>query len=205
MMTQRNGLKWAIRMLVRTVLAGFIIFVTILLVRAFDTRKMPDLQVWHQIDLSNEFQRSFAGSEITFQQYRDLEDKLFAELDKKVFSEPGSPKQDKVNRYTRSSLSCPDRFSQNWNRSFELVPDQIEGGILLIHGLTDSPYSMKDLAELFYKENFYVLALRMPGHGTVPAGLTDVSWKDWMAALKIGARHVRQKTGQEHPFYMTGY
>jgi pimeloyl-ACP methyl ester carboxylesterase len=117
----------------------------------------------------------------------------------------GSSKQDKYNRYARSSLSCTDRFSQNWNRSFELVPDRIEGGILLIHGLTDSPYSMKDLAELFYKDNFYVLALRMPGHGTVPAGLTDVSWKDWMAALKIGVAHVRQKAGSDHPFYLAGY
>ena len=205
MMTQRNFLKWTIRMLVRTVLAGFIIFVTILLVRAFDTRKMPDLQVWHEIELSNEFRRSFSGSEITFEQYRDLEDKLFAELDEKVLSEAGSSKQHKYNRYTRSSLSCPDRFSQNWNRSFELVPERIEGGILLIHGLTDSPYSMKDLAELFYKENFYVLAIRMPGHGTVPAGLTDVSWKDWMAALKIGVRHVKQKAGSNHPFYIAGY
>ncbi|MHC5085942.1 MAG: alpha/beta hydrolase [Planctomycetota bacterium] len=204
-MKRKNRLKWTIRMLVRTVLAGFIIFVTILLVRAFDTRKMPDLQVWHQVDLSNEFQRSFAGSEITFHQYQDLEDKLFAELDEKVFSEAGSPKQDKFNRYTRSSLSCPDRFSQNWNRSFELVPERIEGGILLIHGLTDSPYSMKDLAELFYQDNFYVLALRMPGHGTVPAGLTDVSWKDWIAALKIGARHVSQRAGSDHPFYIAGY
>ncbi|MHC4961990.1 MAG: alpha/beta hydrolase [Planctomycetota bacterium] len=205
MMTQRKGLKWTIRILLRTVLAALVVFVTILLVRAFDTRRMPDLQVWHTVKLSNEFERSVFGSDITFQQYTDLEEKLFAELDEKVFFEMGSSKQDKYNRYARSSLSCTDRFSQNWNRSFELVPDRIEGGILLIHGLTDSPYSMKDLAELFYKDNFYVLALRMPGHGTVPAGLTDVSWKDWMAALKIGVAHVRQKAGSDHPFYLAGY
>jgi esterase/lipase len=205
MMTQRNVLKWTIRILLRTVLAALVVFVTILLVRAFDTRRMPDLQVWHTVKLSNEFERSVFGSDITFQQYTDLEEKLFAELDEKVFFEMGSSKQDKYNRYARSSLSCTDRFSQNWNRSFELVPDRIEGGILLIHGLTDSPYSMKDLAELFYKDNFYVLALRMPGHGTVPAGLTDVSWKDWMAALKIGVAHVRQKAGSDHPFYLAGY
>ena len=204
-MTQRNVLKWTIRILLRTVLATLVVFVTILLVRAFDTRRMPDLQLWHTVKLSNEFERSVFGSDITFQQYTDLEEKLFAELDEKVFFEMGSSKQDKYNRYARSSLSCTDRFSQNWNRSFELVPDRIEGGILLIHGLTDSPYSMKDLAELFYKENFYVLALRMPGHGTVPAGLTDVSWKDWMAALEIGVARVRQKAGPDQMFYMAGY
>ena len=33
---------------------------------------------------------------------------------------------------------------------------------------------------------YYVLALRMPGHGTVPAGLTDVTWEDWLAAVRLG-------------------
>ena len=201
----KNVLKWTMRILLRIVLAGFIIFVTILLVRAFDTRGLPDLQVWHTVKLSSEFKRSWQGSEITFEQYRDLEDTLFAELEEKVFSKTGSSQHNKLNRYAHSSPSCPDRFTQNWNRSFELVPKRIEGGVLLIHGLTDSPYSMKTLAEFFYKENFYVLALRMPGHGTVPAGLTDVSWKDWMAVLKIGVRHVKQKAGSNHPFYMAGY
>jgi esterase/lipase len=204
-MTRRNVLKWTMKILVRAVLAAFLVFATILFVRAFDTRGMPDLQVWHTVKLSSEFKRGWQGSEITFEQYSDLEDTLFDELDKKLFSKTGSSEHNKLNRYAHSSLSSSDRFAQNWNRSFELVPKRIEGGVLLIHGLTDSPYSMKDLAELFYKENFYVLALRMPGHGTVPAGLTDVSWKDWMAALKMGVRHVKQKTGHEHPFYMAGY
>ncbi|MHC4949872.1 MAG: alpha/beta hydrolase, partial [Planctomycetota bacterium] len=169
------------------------------------TRGMPDLQVWHTVKLSNEFNRSRYGSEITFEQYRDLENELFAELDKKVFSEADSSKQDRYNRYTLSSSSSPDRFSQNWNRSFELAPERIEGGVLLIHGLTDSPYSMKYLAEIFYEANYYVLALRMPGHGTVPAGLTDVSWKDWMAVVEMGVRHVKQKAGSNRPFYIAGY
>ena len=157
-MIRRNWLKRAIRILLRTSLAGFIAFLTILLVRAFDTRGLPDLQVWHKVKLSNEFDRRKYRREITFEQYRDIEDRLFAELDKKVFSETGSAEQDKYNRYTRSSLSCSDRFTQNWNRSFELVPERIEGGVLLIHGLTDSPYSMKTLADIFYEANFYVLA-----------------------------------------------
>lgn len=203
-MIRRKWLKWAIRILLRTSLAVFIVFLTILLVRAFDTRGLPDLQVWHKVKLSNEFDRRQYGREITFEQYGDIEDKLFAELDKKVFSEMDSSGKDKYNRYTRSSLSCPDRFAQNWNRSFELVPERIEAGVLLIHGLTDSPYSMKTLAELFHEANFYVLVLRMPGHGTVPAALTNVSLEDWMATVKMGVRHVKQKAG-DHPFYIAGY
>ena len=84
-MIRRNWLKRAIRILLRTSLAGFIAFLTILLVRAFDTRGLPDLQVWHKVKLSNEFDRREYGREIRFEQYRDIEDKLFTELDKKVF------------------------------------------------------------------------------------------------------------------------
>ena len=204
-MTQKTALKWINRVFFRVVLTVFVVFITILLVHAFNARKMSDLQVWHTVNLSNEFDRSRHGPEITFEQYSDLEDKLFAELDKKVFFEATSFKQEKYNRYTRSSSSNPDHFTQNWNRSFELVPERIEGGVLLVHGLTDSPYSMKYLAEVFYEANFYVLALRMPGHGTVPAALTDVSLKDWMAVVEMGVRHVKQKAETGQPFYIAGY
>ena len=44
-----------------------------------------------------------------------------------------------------------------------------------------------------------MLALRMPGHGTVPAGLTDVVWEDWLAAVRVGVRHVREKIGPDKP------
>ena len=37
-----------------------------------------------------------------------------------------------------------------------------------------------------------LLALRMPGHGTVPAGLIDADWEDWLAAVRMGMRHARQ-------------
>ena len=70
------------------------------------------------------------------------------------------------------------------------------GGALLIHGLTDSPYSMKAVAETLREQGYYALALRMPGHGTVPAGLTNADWQDWLAAVRVGARRVRQQIGQ---------
>jgi alpha-beta hydrolase superfamily lysophospholipase len=50
--------------------------------------------------------------------------------------------------------------------------------VLLLHGLTDSPYSMRALAELFAARGWYVVGLRLPGHGTAPAALTRVTWQD---------------------------
>ncbi|MHC4758397.1 MAG: alpha/beta hydrolase [Planctomycetota bacterium] len=201
----KKPVKIAIKISLRICIAVLIIFVTILLVRAFETRRGPELHLWHQAKLLNEFDRSHYNDQMTFEQYRQMEDKLFAELDEKVYKKVGSSEKDEFNRYNRSSLSSPDRFPQNWNRSFELVPQQVKAGVLLLHGLTDSPYSMRTLADLFHEADFYVLSLRMPGHGTIPAALTNVTWKDWMAAVKVGARHVKQKLGPDHPFYIAGY
>ena len=38
-------------------------------------------------------------------------------------------------------------------------------GVLLIHGLTDSPYSLRRVGQILYERGFYVLGLRLPGHG----------------------------------------
>ena len=57
--------------------------------------------------------------------------------------------------------------AQDYNRTFELVPRR-PGGALLVHGLTDSPSSMRALAERLTSEGYYTLSLRMPGHGGVP-------------------------------------
>ena len=77
------------------------------------------------------------------------------------------------------------------NRTFELRPETVQGGALLLHGLTDGPYSVKPVAETLRKLGYYTLAPRMPGHGTAPAGLVSVEWQDWMSVVRLAARHVR--------------
>ena len=82
---------------------------------------------------------------------------------------------------------------------------EIVGGALLIHGLTDSPYSMRAVGETLKASGYYGLALRMPGHGTVPAGLTTAVWEDWLAAVRLGVRHVRERIGPDKPLMLVGY
>ena len=82
---------------------------------------------------------------------------------------------------------------------------EIAGGALLIHGLTDSPYSMRAVGETLKAGGYYGLALRMPGHGTVPAGLTTAVWEDWLAAVRLGVRHVRERIGPDKPLVLVGY
>ena len=68
---------------------------------------------------------------------------------------------------------------------FELkqkLSENNNNAIVLIHGLTDSPFLFHDLAEHFYRQGFTVRTLLLPGHGTAPSDLIDVSYKDWQQA-----------------------
>jgi alpha-beta hydrolase superfamily lysophospholipase len=58
---------------------------------------------------------------------------------------------------------------------------------------------------MFHRSGFYVLNLRMPGHGTAPSALKFTTWKDWQAAVKLGIRHVAKTIGPNRPLYLLGY
>ena len=130
---------------------------------------------------------------------------MFAEVARAVAPDSASRNPSVPNRYVAGSVSSPSRQAFDGNRTFERVPAQIRGGALLIHGLTDSPYSLHAAADLLASHGIYALALRMPGHGTVPGGLTAAVWEDWMAAVRMGMRHVRQRAGTGTPIYLIGY
>ena len=81
------------------------------------------------------------------------------------------------------------------NSPFELKPSagytvgqhkKYRRGILLIHGLTDSPYSMRYLAAFFQEQGFRVMAILLPGHGTRPGDLLEVTWQEWAKAVSYG-------------------
>ena len=57
-------------------------------------------------------------------------------------------------------------------------------GFLLIHGFTDSPYVLRDLAERLRELDrcAVIAAVALPGHATVPGDLLGVRHEDWIAA-----------------------
>ena len=59
-------------------------------------------------------------------------------------------------------------------------------GILLLHGLSDMPLAMRDLAEAFAARCFVVRAMLLPGHGTRAGDLLDVTRGDWLGAMRFG-------------------
>lgn len=203
----RNSMKLIIKWIVRAVLlAGFLSF-TVLLVWAFESRRMPSLRIWYTASLTSEFTARDATPQSTLKDYMDREQQLFRELQEKVYDRVEASDDLSLSRYRTGGMQDPAAWGRNWNRTFEFIPENIQGGALLLHGLTDSPYSLRRIAEILYARRFYVLGLRLPGHGTVPGALTQVRWEDWVAASRMGARHVRNRIGigPGRPFVIAGY
>ncbi len=164
--------------------------------------KRPDLDVWHKAKLDEEF--TVDSGVASFREYLELEDRLWQQLDELVISgQPTGPDQ-QTNRYSRGSLSDPERWPRNWNRSFELPAAEPRAGVLLLHGMSDSPYSLRALAERLQREAAHVVGLRLPGHGTAPSGLVTASYEDMAAATRLGLDHLKDTVGNA-PLYLVGY
>jgi len=162
----------------------------------------PDLNVWHLADLDEEF-RADAGIN-TFTDYLALEERLFRQLDQLVYAKIPSDQKTEINRYNRGSLSDPARWKPGWNRSFELTAKSPKAGILLLHGMSDSPYSLRQLGQRLNAAGAQVLGLRMPGHGTAPSGLVELTWQDMAAATRLAMRHLAAQIG-DRPIYIVSY
>ncbi len=57
-------------------------------------------------------------------------------------------------------------------------------GILLVHGFTGSPASMRPWAEYLNQLGYTVKVPLLPGHGTRPEDLNQVKWQEWPAKVE---------------------
>ncbi len=71
-------------------------------------------------------------------------------------------------------------------------------GVLLIHGFTGAPQEMRRLGVFLADRGRTVLGIRLPGHGTRPEDLREVTWRDWAEAVAAGAGTLRERC--EHVF-----
>lgn len=79
---------------------------------------------------------------------------------------------------------------------------QYRRGVLLVHGLTDSPYSVRALAGFFREQGFRVMAVLLPGHGTRPGDLLEVRWQEWARAVAYGMEQLAREADE---VYLAGY
>jgi alpha-beta hydrolase superfamily lysophospholipase len=112
-----------------------------------------------------------------------------------------------ANRYFAGSPLFPGHFAQDWNRSFVLEPEGGEplGAVVLLHGLTDAPYSLRHIGARYQARGWVAIGIRLPAHGTVPAALTEVTWEDWLAATRLAVREARRRVGPDRPLHIVGF
>lgn len=113
---------------------------------------------------------------------------------------------------THAGLTPPDLArAVEGNAPFELKPQAgcpagrnkpYRRGVLLTHGLTDSPYFMRYVASFFQENCFRVMTILLPGHGTQPGDLLDVTWQEWAKAEAYGAERLAAEADE---VYLAGF
>lgn len=90
-----------------------------------------------------------------------------------------------------------------WNTPSENRPaGTARKGILLVHGLGDSPGSFTDVIPALTQRGFLVRTVLLPGHGTQPADLMPVSVEDWRRVVAEQAALLREEVGE---VYLGGF
>ena len=188
----------------RTALLIAVILVTILGVRAWDSTRGEPLEPWHTFVPQELHADQLAKAD--WAAYLAAEDAIFGQVAAEVTRK--LPEGDRVpyNRYYAESPVYPPRLSRDWNRSYVMEPDgPPKGAVVFLHGLTDSPYSLRHIARRYRESGYVAVAIRLPGHGTVPAGLSDVAWEDWVAATRLAVREANRRVGPERPIHVVGF
>ncbi len=181
------------------------VIVTLITVYVTQQQRRPDLQAWHQPSLDAEYSASRDSAVQTLEDYLALEATLFEQLKEEVYARTPEEQQRGYIRFAAGSLADPTYQSPNWNRTIERRHPDPLGAVLLLHGLSDSPYSLRHLSDLLYSQGYSVLSLRLPGHGTAPSGLLDTRYEDWAAVVRIAMRHLNQQLDNDQPVIIAGY
>lgn len=67
-------------------------------------------------------------------------------------------------------------------------------GVLVLHGFTGNPGSMRELAEACAAAGFHVELPRLPGHGTTVDDMLTTSWSDWVGESVAALSRLRERT-----------
>ena len=154
-----------------------------------DNAATPQLEARHHTSGLNS---RFSGGQLSFADYVARHREIIAQ----VHSSAGSADTENI---------------IDGNAPFELKPvgnypagkvKPYKRGVLLTHGLTDSPYFMRHLAAFFRENGFRVMAVLLPGHGTKPGDLLDVRWPEWAKAVAYGTDRLAAEVDE---LYLAGY
>ncbi|HET9693610.1 MAG TPA: alpha/beta fold hydrolase [Steroidobacteraceae bacterium] len=204
-MNLRSMLRWLGRSLLSLLTALLLVGVGVYLHYLWAG---PELKPWHRARLDAEFTAvDYADGRVTtLAQYRERERHLLTQVKDEVSAQGGHDGGGLFNRYVPGSRSDPQVWQTNWNMTFVLEPGGApRGGVVLLHGLTDSPYSLRSLGQALARDGYRVVGLRLPGHGTAPAGLLRFEIEDLEAATRLAVRDLRASLGPAPPIELVGY
>ncbi len=93
------------------------------------------------------------------------------------------------------------------NSPYELLPEPAQSsqkrrGALLIHGLLDCPYSLRDIGNHLQQTGVLCRSVLLPGHGTMPSDLLHVTYHDWIQVVRYGVESLKNEVDQ---IYLIGY
>ena len=182
------------RALIKLLKMGALLFaasvVTLLAVRAYDSQRGAPLAPWH----------TYAPHELTAQElaktswddYLAAERKIFESVRANVTQKLDPEDQVPANRYFEGSPIYPGHFATDWNRSYILEPEGTPvGAVVFLHGLTDSPYSLRHVARLYQSHGFVSVAIRLPGHGTHWRDMMRSRYADWRDEVRRARERLR--------------
>jgi alpha-beta hydrolase superfamily lysophospholipase len=204
-MSARSTLRWLGRSLLSLLTALLLVGVGLYLHYLWAG---PELRPWHRARLEAEFTAADfeQGRVTTLEQYRERERRLQDEIRTEIVDRLEPRDRGLLNRFDPGSRSDPGVWDQNWNMTFVLEPSGTPvGGALLLHGLTDSPYSLRSVGAALVRDGYRVVGLRLPGHGTAPAGLLHFEVEDLEAATELAMRDLRASLGPGRPIDVIGY
>jgi carboxylesterase len=78
--------------------------------------------------------------------------------------------------------TAPPGWMQDW--SAQGTGKNARVGVLLVHGFTGAPASMRPWGEFLNNHGYTVRVPLLPGHGTKPEDLNKVKWQEWPAKVQ---------------------
>lgn len=100
------------------------------------------------------------------------------------------------------NASSPFQWEPDPQRCAQGAATNVRGSVLLIHGLTDSPFLMRDVGRHFQQRCYRVRTVVLPGHGTVPGDLLGIDRREWIKAVRYG---IDSFDGHPRPLIVVGF
>ncbi len=197
---QGAALRWTRRMVLLVVIVAAALFIG----RIVQSESGPPLELWHTTVPDEP--KAAEIDQLDWNGYLAAEARVFAAVRNEVTDRLKEQDRRPDDRYFAGSPVYPGHFAQDWNRSYILEPaGPPKGAVVLLHGLTDSPFSLRHVARQYRDLGYVAIGLRTPGHGTVPGALTTSTWRDWLAATRLAVREARHKVPAGAPLHLVGY